>query len=100
MLQVIYREAAELDLKEAYLWYEEREGGLGSEFMRCIDGCIQLICRHPGIYPFTHKNIRQAVIRRFLYSIFYLLEGEAIIIISVFHSSRRPGRWERTQPIK
>jgi hypothetical protein len=35
--RVIVRPAAEADLQEAYAWYEERESGLGAEFVRCVD---------------------------------------------------------------
>ncbi|MEH1863132.1 MAG: hypothetical protein V7L21_35180 [Nostoc sp.] len=35
--------AAELDIIEAYDWYEGRELGLGAEFLRCIDACLNLI---------------------------------------------------------
>jgi plasmid stabilization system protein ParE len=97
MLTVIYRPASEFELQEAYNWYEERESGLGREFMRCVDAGIQLIRRHPEIFPIAHKNIRQAVIRRFPYSIFYVRAGEAIIILSVFHASRQPKRWDRPE---
>jgi hypothetical protein len=49
MVSVLYRPAAEFELQEAYNWYEGREPGLGSEFMRCIDSCLQLIHRHPEV---------------------------------------------------
>jgi len=97
MLQVIYRAAAEFELREAYNWYEEREPGLGSEFMRSVDGCIQLICRHPEIFPIVRKDIRQAVVRRFPYSIFHLPTKEKIIVLSVFHASRKPKKWFRSE---
>jgi hypothetical protein len=43
---VIFRPAAEAELQEAYEWYEEREPGLGVEFIRCVDSCVHLIRRH------------------------------------------------------
>jgi hypothetical protein len=73
MALAIFRAVAELELKEAYLCYEEREPGLGMEFMRCVDSSVPLILRHPEIYPVVYKNVRQAVLRRFPYSIFYLI---------------------------
>ena len=51
--EVIFRPAAELELREAYDWYEERELGLGAEFRRCVDACVQLIRRQPKIFPMT-----------------------------------------------
>lgn len=35
--------AAELDTIEAYDWYKGREFGLGAQFLRCIDACLNLI---------------------------------------------------------
>ena len=40
---------AEQDITEAYNWYQERELGLGEEFLRCIDASIQTIKRNPEI---------------------------------------------------
>lgn len=37
MLSVIYHLVAAEELREAFAWYEMRERGLGSEFIRCID---------------------------------------------------------------
>jgi plasmid stabilization system protein ParE len=44
---------AEQDITEAYNWYQERELGLGEEFLRCIDASIQMIERNPEIYLFS-----------------------------------------------
>ena len=95
MLPIIFRPGAQAEMREAYAWYEEREPGLGSDFMRCVDACVQLIRRHPEIFPVTHKNIHQGVVRRFPFSIFYIPTKEKIIVLSVFHSSRDPKRWTR-----
>ena len=84
MTAVIFRPAAESELQEGHHWYEEREAGLGLEFMRCVDACLQLIHRHPEIFPFAHKNVRQAVVRRFPYSIFYLVANKKSSLFQSF----------------
>lgn len=94
MTAVIFRSAAELELQEAYHWYEERSEGLGSEFIRCVDACVQTIRRHPGIYPVTYRGIRQGVLRRFPYSLLYSVMDDRIIVVAVFHSSRDPKIWK------
>ena len=47
---------------------------------------VRLFRRHPEIFPVAHKDIRQAVVRRFPYSIFYLPTKQKIIVLSVFHA--------------
>src|SRR5437870_8743879 len=88
--RVIFRPAAEADLKQAYEWYEERATGLGAEFIRCVDSCVQLVRRHPEIYPMAHKQIRQGIVRRFPYSVLYFMAGVDIDVVAVFHAARDP----------
>ena len=92
--QVIFKLEAELDFAQAYRWYEERDKGLGTEFARSVDTVLCQIQRHPEMYPVVNKNLRQAVTRRFPYSIFYLIEGEAVYVVAVFHASRDPQTWQ------
>ena len=94
MNPVIISTEAESDLTQAYLWYEKQVEGLGSEFLLCVDACIQNITRSPKIFQKVHKNIRRALIRRFPYGIFYIEQPDHIMIIAVFHASRDPSRWQ------
>ncbi len=48
---VIYTSDAELDIAEAYGWYEAREPGLGEDFLRCVEACVLSIQRHPQLHP-------------------------------------------------
>jgi len=93
--QIIFRPAAEYELKKAYTWYESRVPGLGSEFMRAVDACVHLIRRNPNIYPVVYADVRQGIVRRFPYSVLYLVGPDRIVVISVFHSSRDPKVWQR-----
>jgi plasmid stabilization system protein ParE len=92
---VILQPAAEADLQEAYEWYEQRETELGAEFMRCVDSCVQLIRRHPEMYPVIHKHVRQGVVRRFPYSVMYFMANDSVIVTAIFHAARDPRIWKR-----
>lgn len=92
---VIFRPAAEADLKEAHGWYEARESGLGKDLVRRVEDCVQLIRRHPEIFPAVHEQIRQGVVKRFPYTILYLISEGSVIVIAVFHASRDPAVWKR-----
>jgi plasmid stabilization system protein ParE len=62
---------AEQDAADAYGWYEERQPGLGEEFLRCVEACIQSIRRNPKTYSVVHESYRRALLRRFPYAVFY-----------------------------
>ena len=61
----------ELDLVEAYAWYEDLRPGLGAEFLGCVDACIETIVRRPQLYGAVHESYRRALVRRFPYAVFY-----------------------------
>jgi plasmid stabilization system protein ParE len=49
--RIIFKPQARFDVAEAYEWYEQRDPGLGAEFMRAVDSCVHQIQRHPEMYP-------------------------------------------------
>ena len=87
--------AVEADLRSGFDWYEERQVGLGAEFIRCVDSCVELIRRHPEVGPVIHRQVRRAVIRRFPYSIMYLVETDVVVVVAIFHAARDPNVWKR-----
>ena len=62
-MRLIVRPEAESELLESIDWYETRDPGLGSDFLRCIDSCFERILRHPESYPIVHRKTRMAIIR-------------------------------------
>ena len=65
--RLIIRPDAELDIREAFEWYEAQILGLGSEFVRAVDVCLSSIGRNPLAYPIIYKQARRAFIWRFPY---------------------------------
>ncbi|MCC5622483.1 type II toxin-antitoxin system RelE/ParE family toxin, partial [Nostoc sp. CHAB 5715] len=72
------------DVAQAFIWYEEQELGLGEEFLRCVDACIQFIRRNPEMYQVVHQSYRRAVVRRFPYVVFYEHSDTTIIVYYEF----------------
>jgi plasmid stabilization system protein ParE len=89
---------AEQDAAQAYIWYEEQEPGLGEEFIRCVDACLQLIRRNPGMYQVAHENYRRGTVRRFPYVVFYEYSDYEIVIYSIFHCAQDPKKWRSRLP--
>lgn len=92
---LIIRPEAERDLAEAYGWYESQVPGLGSDFFLRIDASLSSIRRTPEMHPVVHRNVRRALIRRFPFGIFYLVEKDRIVVIAVLHARRDPQTWRR-----
>lgn len=86
---------AELDLEEAYQWYEMQVNQLGSEFIRKVDDSLSLIQKTPFAYPIIYQNIRRKLLSRFPYGLFYLIEDDLILVIACFHVKRDPKQWKK-----
>jgi plasmid stabilization system protein ParE len=89
-LPVRVRRRAELDLDQAYAWYESRAEGLGEAFLRAVDACLARIARRPEAYPVQHDRVRRARLRRFPYGIFYVIRKDYIDVLALYHGRRRP----------
>jgi len=86
---------AEEELTEAAQWYEDRREGLGIELLEEAERIIQSIEENPKLFPVAHLDIRRANLRRFPYSVYYVLHREVVGILAVHHNSRDPRRWKR-----
>lgn len=91
---VTFRPEAEEDLISAFRWYEEQCKGLGLEFFQVVDSRVSSIQGNPEAYPIIYQNVRRALLRRFPYGIFYIVDKEVISIIACFHFRRNPIHWQ------
>jgi plasmid stabilization system protein ParE len=96
--RVVVAPEAELDIAEAYVWYESRRIGLGEEFLSSVDACMEVIRRQPEMYPFVHEAYRRSLIRRFPYAVFYDYAETTVTVYAVFHTSRDPEKWRQRLP--
>ncbi len=92
--RLLIRPEAEADLAEAFAWYEARRDGLGHEFLLAVEARLAAIQRHPESFPVVHQQIRRALIRRFPYGIFFIVEESNVIVLAVFHAKRDPQHWQ------
>jgi plasmid stabilization system protein ParE len=91
--RLIIRPEAELDIQDTFEWYEAQSPGLGSEFVRAVDGCLSSIGRNPLAYPIIYKQARRVLIRRFPYGVLYVFEQERVAVVACFHGRRNPKQW-------
>ena len=86
---------AELDLDEAYSWYQAQRAGLAADFLAAVGTCIASIRRCPEAYQLVDPTMRRALLRRFPYAVFYEVGAVDIVIYAVFHCARNPHAWRR-----
>ena len=91
---LVIRKKAESQITDSFDWYEKQRGGLGENFLLCIDAALMTITNNPLLYQIRHKNIRLAIVPRFPFGVFYFIAIDKIIVIAVLHLSRDPKLWK------
>lgn len=86
------REAAVDDIEDAQRWYDRQAPGLGPRFVAAIERTLLLIENNPVAYQVVEEPIRRAVVRKFPYNVFYILEEDRVVVLAVFHQAMDPGR--------
>lgn len=97
-LRLVVAPEAAADVSQAFAWYEAQRIGLGSEFLLCVEACLEAICRMPAMQERVHENYRRALVRRFPFAVFYEYDGDNLTVYGVFHTARDPAKWRQRLP--
>lgn len=87
-------------LKKDARWYEQREAGLGHQFIGSVRRALQRIVADPDSLPKEEsarwrRNIRRCPVEVFPYQVIFEIRPAEIAVLAVTHGSRRPGYWKR-----
>lgn len=82
---------AEQDAFDAAIWYEERQPGLGEEFLDEVDRAVRVLSDSALHHRIRFADVRRTVIHRFkFYGIYYIVREEEVWILAIFHGRRHP----------
>ena len=86
--------AAREEFLEANSWYAERDPAVADRFVDALQTILGRLSDHPEIGPVweLHAAIRRIPFAGFPFVAFYRVREE-VQVVSIAHSSRRPGYW-------
>jgi ParE toxin of type II toxin-antitoxin system, parDE len=93
MLAVVFRATASTQVVDARAWYDNQRQGLGAEFSRCLESAVNRVARNPLSAPVVHQDVRRVLLKRFPYSVFYMVEGDSLLVLGCMHTRRMPADW-------
>ena len=88
---LVFKPLAEAEIAEAFAWYAQPEIDKGRDFIADLERVERFIRMNPSLYPRVEGDIHRANLRRFPYSLFYVVDGETVTVLSCFHQHRDPG---------
>ena len=97
VFKIIIKDDAELELMEAIDYYNAINENLSKEFVKLFFDSLTSISQNPFLYQKVYKNIRQCVMLKFPYILYYTVNGqtEEVAIYAVYHTSRNPKIWKK-----
>jgi hypothetical protein len=98
-MRVIRHPEVPQELEAAALWYEERQPGLGEDFLGEYQATLDRILREPSRWRKIRGDNRKLNFHRFPYAIVYSVGADALCINAVMHLHRRPFSWANREPV-
>ena len=93
--RLISEPAADFDVEAAFDWYENERDGLGLEFLDELRAAYNGIVDGPLKYQLLRSGICRALLRRFPYAVYFVVENDRIVVLAVLRASRDPAEWQR-----
>ncbi len=93
MNTVTIHSEAEVELLDAVSYYEEKNPGLGIDFITEVENAINYIRNFPKSFPLREDGTRRSLIQRFPYIVIYTYQKNHIWIIAFAHCKRKPDYW-------
>ncbi|MFT3819097.1 MAG: type II toxin-antitoxin system RelE/ParE family toxin [Rubrivivax sp.] len=88
--RLVFRPLAAAEIAEAYAWYDQPGINKADDFMAELERVERFIRLNPALYPRVEGEIHRANLRRYPYSLFYVVDGRTVSVLSFFHQRRDP----------
>lgn len=93
-MKLILDPAANAEMREAAIFYEDCREGLGQEFLEAVEAAFHQITLHPEMWRKLKGRFRRYIVQRFPYAVIYAPEDDVIYVAAVMHLKRKPGYWQ------
>jgi plasmid stabilization system protein ParE len=94
--QVTFHRLAAREYRSARDWYSQRSAAVAERFRIAVDRAVQRINAGADALPRLVGAYRYVRVGRYPYVlVFRHLDANAVMVVAVAHTSRRPGYWRR-----
>jgi toxin ParE1/3/4 len=87
---IVYKQLAQIEVAEAYAWYADPQINMGDSFLAELERADNYLAINPYLYPCVVGEVRRTNLHRFPYSLYFVIDGSKVSVLSCFHQHRRP----------
>lgn len=88
--ELVVTPSAKRDIAEARYYYAQF--GKADHFLAVVEDAFELISQRPLMFPVAYEHVRRALVRRFPFSIFFVLDDHRAVVLAVHHRRRDPAK--------
>ena len=83
-MRSVVRPKAEASLYAAASWYQDQEPGstLWLDLLDEFESVLARVTEHPESAPVYEGTIRRALLRRFPYALYYVIERDEVVVVT------------------
>ncbi|MGQ1947248.1 type II toxin-antitoxin system RelE/ParE family toxin [Geofilum sp. OHC36d9] len=96
MYKAVILPLAKEDVREAAIWYNKQQKGLGKRFTAEVRENVHFIRQNPKASNIRYNSVRTAVLNVFPFMIHFTVDekNKTVIVSAVLHTSRNPELWK------
>ena len=94
-LHLIVSREAQADISDAVAYLRDVSPRLVERFGIELEAIYASVVEHPELYPVVYKNFRRALLHKFPYSVFYVVDMPIVLIVGIVHQARDEETWKQ-----
>ncbi len=75
-------------------YFERNKKGEGKAFAAVVRSRLKRIAFNPKLHAVVFLDVRKTVLKKYPFCLYYYIDGNNVVVISVFHTSRDPAIWQ------
>src|ERR1051326_719489 len=84
---------AKADMRSGRRWYRRTDWNLAPRFSLEARIIVRRIAQFPYPFPRANGRLRQALMKRFPYAMYYRIHSKLVIVVAVVHQHRSDAIW-------
>ncbi len=90
MMDLVFREHARADLRNAMAWFRDQNDGSETRFEAELEAELLFIRQFPNGYQVRRPPFRFGMVARFSFFVIYTLDVETVVVHRIRHMHQRP----------
>jgi toxin ParE1/3/4 len=90
---VAIEQQATKEIQAAFQWYESKNAGLGTVFLKSVTAATERLSRHPTQFKLERIKYQRVHISKFPYALHFTIIDSEVKVLACLHTRQSPDLW-------